>query len=80
MHALINYQPHIDGAWPGSGLDPTSGKYLYDAYGDRWSRLTFLLYLNDEAEGGTTTFFVPSSQVSMSSYVSKWRMFIILSC
>eukprot|EP00878_Enallax_costatus_P017830 GHUV01018736.1.p1 GENE.GHUV01018736.1~~GHUV01018736.1.p1 ORF type:complete len:323 (+),score=112.08 GHUV01018736.1:63-1031(+) len=55
------YRPHIDGAWPGSGLD-TDGKYLYDAFGDRWSRLTFLVYLNDDFEGGQTTYYTPSGE------------------
>ena len=39
------YRPHVDGAWPGSGIK--DGILEYDAFGDRWSRLTFLLYLND---------------------------------
>ncbi len=30
------YRPHVDGAWPGSGL--VDGKYKFDAFGDRWSR------------------------------------------
>lgn len=58
------YRIHVDGQWPGSGLDPVTGEYLYDAYGgSRWSRLTFLVYLNDEFEGGGTTFFTPSADV-----------------
>eukprot|EP00775_Hariotina_reticulata_P004878 gene4878-5123_t len=36
-------------------------QYLFDAFGDRWSRLTFLVYLNDGFEGGHTTFYTPSS-------------------
>ena len=55
------YRPHIDGSWPGSGLDPISGRYVHDLYGDRRSRLTFLIYLNDGFEGGCTTFYTPSS-------------------
>ena len=54
------YRPHVDGAWPGSGV--VDGKYQYDMYGDRWSKLTFILYLNEDFEGGATTFFTPSSQ------------------
>ena len=27
-----------------------------DAYGDRWSQLTFLIYLDDDYEGGETSF------------------------
>ncbi|KAF5830966.1 hypothetical protein DUNSADRAFT_13797 [Dunaliella salina] len=52
------YRPHVDGAWPGSGIK--DGKMVHDAYGDRWSRLTFLVYLNDDFEGGSTTFFTPA--------------------
>lgn len=54
------YRPHVDGAWPGSGVDPKTGEYVFDAFGDRWSRLTFLVYLNDGFEGGCTTYYTPS--------------------
>lgn len=40
------YRPHIDGAWPASGIDPTTGEYLYDSSPrdkPQWSRLTFLV-------------------------------------
>jgi hypothetical protein len=33
------YRPHIDGAWPASGINADTDEYMYDAYGDRWSRL-----------------------------------------
>jgi hypothetical protein len=33
-----------------------------DLYGDRYSRLTFLIYLNDDFEGGHTTFFIPNAE------------------
>ncbi|GIL75923.1 hypothetical protein Vretimale_5604 [Volvox reticuliferus] len=56
------YRPHVDGAWPGSGIK--DGRYEFDAYGDRWSRLTFLVYLNDDFEGGATTFYTPAQQGS----------------
>ncbi|CAE7708681.1 unnamed protein product, partial [Symbiodinium microadriaticum] len=53
------YRPHIDGAWPGSGLT-ADGAYTDDAFDNkRHSRLTFLVYLNDGFEGGETTFFMP---------------------
>jgi hypothetical protein len=54
------YRPHVDGAWPGSGTDPKTGEYVFDAFGDRWSRLTFLVYLNEGFDGGTTTFYTPA--------------------
>jgi hypothetical protein len=56
------YRPHIDGAWPGSGLE-VDGEYLYDAFGDRWSRLTYLIRLNEDFLGGATTYFTPSIDV-----------------
>jgi len=52
------YRPHVDGAWPGSGL--IDGEYVFDAFQDRWSRLTCLFYLNEDFEGGSTTFYTPS--------------------
>jgi hypothetical protein len=44
-----------------------SRSYVKDAYGDRWSRLTFLIYLNDGCafEGGCTTFFIPAATVGV---------------
>jgi len=53
------FRPHIDGSWPGSGIDPKTGKLVQDIFGDRWSRFTWVLYLNDDFEGGATHFFVP---------------------
>lgn len=60
----VVYRPHVDGAWPGSGLD-AQGTYQYDHYKDRWSRLTFVLYLNDDFTGGSTTFYTPSNEVGL---------------
>lgn len=54
------YRPHIDGSWPGSGI--VNGEYKFDAHGDSWSGLTFLIYLNDDFKGGDTTFFWPSTR------------------
>lgn len=65
------YRPHIDGAWPGSGLN-AQGEYTDDAFSEvhdkRYSKLTFLVYLNDvspeanASAGGSTTFFLPSTK------------------
>ena len=60
------YRPHIDGSWPRSGLND-DGEYAQDAVqlhsraspGGR-SRLTFLVYLNDDFEGGATSFYLPA--------------------
>ncbi|CAK7271239.1 hypothetical protein SEPCBS57363_004515 [Sporothrix epigloea] len=57
------YRCHIDGAWPPSGVRPDM-TYVYDASpeGKKQSSLfTFLVYLNDEFEGGETTFFIPGA-------------------
>ncbi|KAK3317821.1 prolyl 4-hydroxylase [Cercophora scortea] len=56
------YRAHIDGAWPPSGMK-ADDTYVYDASpegGKQSSLFTFLIYLNDEFEGGETTFFVPA--------------------
>ncbi|GLB40901.1 putative prolyl 4-hydroxylase [Lyophyllum shimeji] len=57
------YRPHIDGAWPASALDEATSppSYIYDSDPTVYSRLTLLIYLNDDFEGGCTTFFLPSS-------------------
>ena len=56
------YRPHIDGSWPGSGRDAKTGKYTSDAFnGDRRSRYTFLIYLNEGFDGGGTTFYLPAA-------------------
>jgi len=44
---------------------------VHDAYGDRWSRLTLLIYLNDDFEGGATTFFTPAADNPLALQV--WR-------
>ncbi|KAF2427516.1 prolyl 4-hydroxylase [Tothia fuscella] len=59
------YRCHIDGAWPPSGFNTVTKAYQYDSSppGAKQSSLfTFLIYLNDEFEGGETTFFLPSIQ------------------
>jgi hypothetical protein len=51
------YRPHIDGSWPASVWDGTAVR----TDDTRKSRLTFLIYLNDDFTGGETTFYLPSS-------------------
>eukprot|EP00931_Biecheleriopsis_adriatica_P046880 TRINITY_DN26971_c0_g1_i1.p1 TRINITY_DN26971_c0_g1~~TRINITY_DN26971_c0_g1_i1.p1 ORF type:complete len:343 (+),score=38.07 TRINITY_DN26971_c0_g1_i1:169-1197(+) len=51
------FRTHTDGSWPGSLVDPGTGALLHDAFGDRWSQLTWVLYLNDDFAGGQTRFF-----------------------
>jgi len=61
------YRPHIDGAWPASALDETTTppSYIYDSDPTVYSRLTLLIYLNDNFDGGCTTFFLPSSTMGV---------------
>ncbi len=56
-----HYRPHIDGAWPGSGLREGTGEFTDDLWGDRHSQLTFLVYLNGGFTGGHTTFYASPS-------------------
>ena len=51
------FRPHTDGSWPGSGI--ADGRLVHDIFGDRWSMLTWVLYLNDDFEGGGTRFMLP---------------------
>ena len=63
------FEPHIDCGWPGSGLvstDSSSNDYsiVFDWYDevkseDVLSRMTILMYLNDDFTGGSTNFFQP---------------------
>jgi hypothetical protein len=74
------YRPHIDGAWPPSEYvevtDPQTGEwneedsyYIHDASdGKTWSKLTFLMYLNEGFEGGHTTYFIPTPKSSFSGH------------
>ena len=48
------FSPHTDGAWPGSRV--LDGNLVTDAWGDRWSELTFLLFLTGDYDGGLTRF------------------------
>lgn len=56
------YRPHIDGSWPCSSVSP-DGTYIYDSKNGR-SKLTFLIYLNEDFRGGETTFFVSNPCVN----------------
>ncbi|KAG5796587.1 hypothetical protein H9Q69_004337 [Fusarium xylarioides] len=58
------YRAHIDGAWPPSGITKDD-KYVYDdspAEKKQSSLFTFLIYLNQDFEGGETTYFLPAAR------------------
>jgi hypothetical protein len=50
------FAAHTDGSWPGSRV--IDGELIDNAYDDRWSQLSLLLFLNDDYEGGATQFYV----------------------
>jgi len=49
------FKMHTDGAWTDSGVDQNNGNYEQDLYdGKALSFMTFLVYLNDDFDGGET--------------------------
>ncbi|WP_439133420.1 oxidoreductase [Pseudomaricurvus sp.] len=53
------FKPHSDGAWPGSRI--INGELVANAYPDRFSYMTVLLFLNDDFDGGATRFLVKAN-------------------
>jgi hypothetical protein len=56
------FKPHSDGSWPGSRV--INDQLVSDAYGDRYSQMTFLILLTEEFEGGATRFLVNADDSS----------------
>ena len=56
------FAPHSDGAWPGSRV--IDGELIANAYDDRFSQLSMLLFLSDGYAGGATQFLVSQSDPS----------------
>ena len=57
------FQFHTDGAWPGSRV--IDGRLVGNAFPDRYSMMTFLIFLNDDFEGGATRFRVHGEHRSL---------------
>ena len=53
------FKPHTDGAWPGSRV--IDRQLVHDAYGDRESQMTILVFLSGGYTGGRTVFIVPDA-------------------
>lgn len=53
---------HSDGAWPGSRV--INGELVTNAYPDRFSQISFLIFLNDDFKGGATRFRVNAADTS----------------
>jgi hypothetical protein len=50
------FAAHSDGSWPGSRV--IDGELITNAFDDRWSQLTMLLFLTEGYLGGATQFYV----------------------
>lgn len=53
------FAPHTDGAWPGSQV--IGDELVADAFGDRWSQLSCVVFLSDAYAGGSTCFYVSAA-------------------
>ena len=58
------FAAHTDGSWPGSRV--VDGVLVDNAYNDRWSQLSFLLFLSEDFAGGATRFSVDGNGSSTS--------------
>ncbi len=56
------FKPHTDGAWPGSRA--MGRRLIPNAYPDRFSQMSVLLFLSDDFEGGDTLFLVNKNNAS----------------
>ena len=66
------FKPHTDGAWPGSKV--VDGRLVTNAYDDRYSQMTFLLFLNDDYQGGATRFMVDAGDTQRPArYGAEYR-------
>ena len=63
------FKPHTDGAWPASAV--LDGKLITNAHPDRYSLMTFLIFLNDDFEGGETAFYVHKDDPTKAAKRSK---------
>lgn len=61
------FKPHTDGAWPGSRV--VNGALVTNAYPDRYSLMTFLIFLNDDFDGGATRFLIEDTSLGATRVV-----------
>lgn len=50
------FKPHSDGSWPGSRV--INNELIANAYPDRYSQMSFLIFLTEDFQGGATRFLV----------------------
>ena len=61
------FSPHTDGSWPGSRM--RDGEIVDDAFGDRWSQMSFLMFLSDGYTGGATRFHLGEEVIDVRTPV-----------
>lgn len=54
------FKPHSDGSWPGSRV--INDELVANAYPDRYSQMTFLIFLSEDFQGGETRFLVNADE------------------
>ena len=57
------FKPHTDGSWPGSRVK--NKQLIQNAYPDRWSQMSALVFLSEGYEGGSTQFWVNREDSSL---------------
>lgn len=57
------FSTHTDGSWSGSRV--INRQLIGNAYPDRWSQMTMLIFLSDTYEGGSTQFLVNKDNPSL---------------
>ena len=54
------FKPHSDGAWPGSRI--IDDELIANAFPDRYSQMTLLIFLSEDFQGGATRFLVNANE------------------
>ncbi|NQZ26916.1 MAG: 2OG-Fe(II) oxygenase [Colwellia sp.] len=57
------FKPHSDGAWPGSRI--IDNELIVNAFPDRYSQMTLLIFLSEDFQGGATRFLVNANEPSL---------------
>jgi hypothetical protein len=57
------FAPHTDGSWPGSRI--INGELIANAYADRWSMMSIIIFLSDNYQGGATEFQVGDCNIAV---------------
>jgi predicted 2-oxoglutarate/Fe(II)-dependent dioxygenase YbiX len=60
------FKSHTDGAWPGSRV--IEKQLIQNAFSNRYSQMTFLLFLSDGYKGGETQFWVDKDNRDRPAY------------